>query len=226
MHGAGRVGRDAWPLMSQDDALFAELSHDLPFNERARRLARLTPSCAVMIAHSAGAVTAALAIDRFAVTPEALVLVEPALFDIARGSIAVERHVGAVTDARRYASEGDLFGFWQRFRPMFFGGPADAEAWADEQHIAARFAAMELPWGHGIDAESVGHVPTLVVTGAWNDEYEEIASELTRHGARHVQLTGFQHRPQDSPDFADMVDDFVRSRPAPLRPADAPRYQR
>ena len=211
VHGAGRVGHDAWPLMSHDDALFIELSHELRFDEKARELARLSPSHAVLIAHSAGAITAGLAIDRFAVSPEALVLVEPALFDLARGSKAVERHIGAVTDARRHAIQGDLFGFWQRLRPIFFGGPADAGAWANERHAAEKFAAMELPWGHGIDAESIGQVPTLVVTGAWNDEYEEIAAELTRYGARHVQLAGFQHRPQDSPDFADMVDDFVRS---------------
>lgn len=214
VHGAGRVGHDAWPLMSHDDALFTELSHEHLFEEKARELAQLTPTRAALIAHSAGAVTAVLAIARFAVAPEAVVLVEPALFDIARGSMAVERHIGAVTDARRYASQGDLLGFWQRFRPMFFGGPADAEAWADEQRTAEKFAAMELPWGHGIDAESMRQVPTLVVTGAWNDEYEEIAAELVRHGASHVQLSGFQHRPQDHPDFAGVVDGFFRSLPA------------
>lgn len=211
VHGAGRVGHDAWPLMSRGDAVFTELSHALPFEEKARQVAAITPPRSVMVAHSAGAVTAALAIDRFDVAPDAVVLVEPALFDVARGSAAVERHIGLVTDARQHALEGDLFGFWEIMRPLFFGGPALAGAWADEQTTAEKLATMELPWGHGIAAGTFAQVPTLVVTGAWNDEYEEIADELTRHGARHVQLAGFEHRPQDSPDFADLVDDFVSS---------------
>jgi hypothetical protein len=50
-------------------------------------------------------------------------------------------------------------------------------------------------------------VPTLVVTGGWNDEYEAIASRIV--GARHVTLAGHGHRPQDHPDAAGVVRSFL-----------------
>lgn len=57
----------------------------------------------------------------------------------------------------------------------------------------------------------VASIPTLVVTGGWNDEYETIAGVLVAHGASHHLLRGHQHRPQDAPGFLDVVTPFVES---------------
>ncbi len=92
-----------------------------------------------------------------------------------------------------------------------FGRPATGEAWEEDEPLAARFAAVEPPWGHGIDATVFGAVPTLVVTGGWNDEYEAIAEHLAEAGAAHVRLVGHRHRPQDHPGFEALVADFTAS---------------
>jgi hypothetical protein len=53
------------------------------------------------------------------------------------------------------------------------------------------------PWSIEVDPAVPGRVPTLVVTGGWNDAYEDVAKALADSGARHVQLVGHGHRPQD-----------------------------
>lgn len=66
-----------------------------------------------------------------------------------------------------------------------------------------------VPWGHGVRPDVITGIPTLVITGGWNDEYETIAGALARHGARHVVLKGATHRPQDLLGFAAAVDEFT-----------------
>ncbi|WP_176505634.1 hypothetical protein [Curtobacterium sp. 314Chir4.1] len=44
-------------------------------------------------------------------------------------------------------------------------------------------------------------------TGGWNAECETIAARLT--GGTHVTLPGHGHRPQEHPDAAQVVLDFV-----------------
>ncbi len=205
IHGAGRTGRDAWPNASPDDALFAEFDSALSLDARVDEIAILTLPAAVVIAHSAGAVPSVLAVSRRKMSPRALVLVEPALYDVARGAPAIERHIERMTVARRRADAGDLFGFWEIVRPMMFGAAAERDAWDAEHERASRFAAIDLPWGHGIAARALTGIPTLVVTGAWNDEYEAIGAALADAGATHVALAGYGHRPQDHPHFEDTV---------------------
>jgi hypothetical protein len=60
--------------------------------------------------------------------------------------------------------------------------------------------------GHGIEAAAITGLPTLVVTGGWNAEYEAIAQALAAAGAEHRVLEGAGHRPQDLPDFARLLD--------------------
>lgn len=179
--------------------------------EKIDALAHLTSGTPIVIAHSAGAVPAVLAIMQSRISVARLVLLEPALYDIARGVSAIEKHIGTMTEARNRADEGDLFGFWSLVRPMMFGGPPDTKKWATERETADRFATMEPPWGHGVTADMVATLPTLVITGAWNDEYEAIAEVLAANGAIHRQLIGHQHRPQDHPDFEVLVQDFLDS---------------
>lgn len=172
-------------------------------------LAELTPAGAIMIAHSAGAVPAVLAVANRRISIAHLVLLEPALYDIARGVPAIEQHIGGMTQARAHAAAGDMFAFWSIVRPMMFGGSADREQWRVEREIAERFATIELPWGHGVTASMIADVPTLVITGDWNDEYEAIATALAARGAVHRHLVGNQHRPQDHPGFENLVWEFL-----------------
>ncbi|HWV49042.1 MAG TPA: alpha/beta fold hydrolase [Microbacterium sp.] len=204
IHGGGRQGESAWP--SQTDAGGEFLSFGAaPIDEQVRLL-EARPVGALVFAHSIGGVPAVLAAG--AMHPAGLVLVEPALYDIARGHPAVERHIGIVTEARAQADAGNLRGFWAILRPLMFSGPFDEARWADEQPVAERWALTNLPWGHGVREDLIDGIPTLVVTGGWNDEYEVIASVLSRQGARHVVLAGAQHRPQDVEGFAEVVAEF------------------
>lgn len=209
IHGSGRAGRDAWPLASEDDAIFVNFAHISKADDKVAQLAKITPDGATVFAHSAGAVPAALAVGGGHINPCALVLVEPALYDVARGNPEIERHIAEVAEARSLAASGDLFGFWSRMRPLMFGGPADAALWDQERATALKFATVELPWGHGVVNSMVSTVRTLVVTGGWNEEYEAIAAELVSVGATHVQLTGHGHRPQDHDHFEQVVDEFL-----------------
>ncbi len=181
--------------------MFVDFGSSLTMEAKVDSLAALTPPDATVVAHSAGAVPVVLAIAQNRIRVSALVLAEPALYDVARGAPEIERHIEAMTAARRHADAGDLRGFWEIVRPVMFGAPADSEAWGSERELATRFASAELPWGHHVTAGMIADVPTLVVTGGWNAEYEAIASALVAAGAAHITLTGNEHRPQDHPDF-------------------------
>ncbi|CAN5132392.1 MAG: alpha/beta hydrolase [Nocardioides sp.] len=166
----------------------------------------------VLIAHSLGAVPAALAYQAGDIGASHVVLLEPALYDIARGEDAVERHIEPMTEARERANAGDLFGYWQIVGPLMFGREASHESWQEDRELAQRFADIDPPWGHGIDHSVFAEVPTLVVTGGWNHEYEAIAERLAVEGAARVQLTGAKHRPQDHPGFESALAKFLRTR--------------
>jgi hypothetical protein len=215
VHGAGRTGREAWPFASVDDAIFADLSAASTMEEKVAELHKLVPPESMVIAHSAGAIPVCLAIHQGVIEAEALVLVEPALYDVARGDLAVEHHVGAMTEARALAGAGDLFGYWSIVRPLMFGGPADPATWGADEEFAARFASLTPPWGYPITPETIAGLPALVVTGGWNSEYEAIARALASRGAIHEQLVGEDHRPQDHPDFESVVEQFVATLGAP-----------
>lgn len=144
-------------------------------------------------------------------SPSHLIFVEPALYDVARGNAAIEAHIEPMARALSKAKEGDLFGYWQIAKPMMFGTTATSDAWAEDQAIAARFAGLEAPWGHHIDPAFVRSVPTLVLTGSWNDEYDAIATVLAQAGASTAVLRGQGHRVQDHPDFHATVEDFLAS---------------
>ena len=209
VHGSGRSGREAWPRNSTEDAVFADLAAVPTVDEKTAALGLLVAPGATVIAHSSGAVPAVLAVARRTVSAGALVLIEPAAYDVARGVPVIERHITTMTTAQAAAEEGDLFGYWSSVRPMLFGGRAERSSWAAERETAERFASIEVPWGHGVTADMIADVPTLVLTGGWNDEYEAIAAALVPHGAIHRQLVGHEHRPHDHPDFVPVVQEFL-----------------
>ena len=212
IHGAGRRGAEAWPASDAADGDFVSFE---PGSTIPDQVATLIDSYAgervVLHAHSLGAVPAVLAAASGRLDVAGLVLVEPALYDIARGEHAIERHIAIVTEARAQAAEGELHGFWAIFRPLMFGEAFDVDRWDAERAAAERWASSNVPWGHDVRSGMITGIPTLVVTGGWNDEYETIAGVLTRHGARHIIREGSAHRPQDLPGFATAVEEFLRS---------------
>lgn len=163
----------------------------------------------VVVAHSLGAVPVALSHASGQVSAARMVLLEPALYDLARGESAIEAHIGPMTEARALAGEGDLFGYWRVVAPLMFGREATRESWTEDEPRARKLASLEPPWGHDIDAAVFAGTPTLVVTGDWNPEYEAIAQVLTDAGAAHVHLVGARHRPQDLPQFEDVLAGFI-----------------
>ena len=190
--------------------MFADLGSSVPAVEQAAALSRMdvtTPL--IVVAHSFGAIPVLLAMECGALHVDRLVLLEPALYDLARGDEAVEHHIATMTRARDRARKNDLMSYWEIVRPLMFGGPFDPRLWAAEEPLARRFSVHEVPWGHGVTAEAIKPVPTLVLTGGWNAEYEAIAAVLTRHGARHRQLEGCKHRVQDHPGFDSVVSEFM-----------------
>lgn len=208
IHGARRRGQDAWPGFSDDDGEFlsfrdgSTIAEQVSAIRRRCEMRRLT-----LFAHSIGAVPAALAVAE-GVDAAGLVLVEPALYDIARGDAAIEQHIAAVTEARAQAALGDLRAFWAILRPLMFGGSFDHARWENEEPTATRWAETNVPWGHGVRPEMLTGVPTLIITGGWNPEYEAIAQVLAAQGAEHAVLSGAGHRPQDAPGFADLIAGF------------------
>lgn len=212
VHGSGRTGRDAWPSVGATGSVFLDLGAAESLPAKVRAIASATADGDTVVAHSSGAVAVVLALQAGRIAPARLVLVEPALYDVARGAAPIESHIGAMTAARGRAAAGDLFGFWAIVRPLMFGGPVDEDLWDGEQELAERFASVDPPWGHGLEATDLATTPTLVVTGAWNEEYEAIAAALARHGARHVHLGGHRHRPQDHPDFQGLLDALTETR--------------
>lgn len=210
VHGAGRSGRQAWPEQDETQAVFADHSVHSDMQAKVDAIVEQAPAGpAVVVAHSLGAVVAALAAtaDRLAVSH--FVLVEPALYDLARGEHAIEAHIEAMTTARKLAHEGDLYGYWQIISPLMFEDAASPDRWVRERVVAERFAALPVPWGHAVTVATFAQTPTLVVTGGWNDEYEQIAARLSAAGAEHLQLPGLGHRPQDHPQFNSLVSSFA-----------------
>ncbi|MEJ1087661.1 hypothetical protein WDU99_04960 [Microbacterium sp. Mu-80] len=208
VHGAGRRGAAAWPHADAADADFVSFPKESSIAEQADALVASFGDRMLIFAHSIGAVPVVLAADRLNIA--GLVLVEPALYDIIRGDEAIERHIGIVSDARAQADAGDLRAFWAILRPLMFDGPFDPDTWDDERAVAQHWSTTNLPWGHGVRAGMLAGIPTLVVTGGWNQEYEVIAGKLASEGAQHIVLAGADHRAQDTPGFAAAVAAFER----------------
>nr|WP_147038570.1 alpha/beta fold hydrolase [Microbacterium aerolatum] len=210
IHGAGRRGAAAWPSVDADSSEFLSFEPGSSITEQVETLvATRGARRPLLFAHSIGAVPAVLAAASGRIQVAGLVLVEPALYDIVRGESSIERHISAVTEARAQADSGNLRGCWAILRPLMFGGAFDPATWDAERPLAERWATTNVPWGHGIRRQMLTSIPTLVVTGGWNEEYETIARSLVADGAAHHVLEGAQHRPQDLPGFAVAIAEFT-----------------
>ena len=197
-------------MLAADAGTFLAIDPLLPVEEQAALLAvelGRAPD-ATVVAHSWGGTLVGIAMAHHGARPAALVLVEPALFDLARTNESVRKHVSVMTDARALADAGDLRGFWDLVKPMMFGAEATDDAWATDEPHAARSARLTAPWGFDLERSLPELPPALVITGAWWDGYEAIAHALVARGARHLQLVGAQHRPQDLTGFSPAVSEF------------------
>lgn len=211
VHGARRSGAAAWPSVDRSDVLMLDLAMRSTVEDQVAVVASAVTQPAVVVAHSYGAIPAVLAVPIIGERLKALVLVEHALYDVARGNPAVRRYITEMEAARRAYELDDLEGFWRIVRPLMFGGAFDETRWADEQAFASRFFTIRAPWGFGIAAADIALIRTVVVTGGWNDEYEAIAAALVTEGAEHHVLTGAQHRPQDLPGFDAVLSEALKS---------------
>lgn len=209
IHGAGRRGAAAWPGFTTGEFLAFPATWTIDAQVSAL-IDEHSAQHLIVFAHSIGAVPAVLAAATGRMDIVGLVLVEPALYDISRGSASIERHIAIVSEARAQAASGDLQGFWRILRPLMFGGPFNPATWSEERPLAERWASTNLPWGHGVREHALTGIPTLVVTGGWNAEYEEIAAVLAAHGAEHRVVRGAGHRAQDLPAFGTVVDRFLQ----------------
>lgn len=210
-----RCAAEAWPGAPREDIAFSDLTGAVTIadkNDAPSSVAANASEPTTLIAQPADAIPAVLAIAQGGVAVSNLVLVEPALYDIARGNPAIESHIATMSGARGWADSGDLFAFWSIVRPLMFGGSANVNTGADERSLAENFASVTLPWGHGVSAATIEQVPALVVTGAWNDECEAIAAKLVVHCGVLHQLAGRRHRPHDHPGFEKLLHNVIGTR--------------
>ena len=211
-HGLGRDGPSAWPVQvaAFPNAIYLSRPADesLDSVDYAAATIRSASSASVVVAHSFGAVAAARAVAADDGQITAAVLIEPALHRLARGGYAVERHIARVDPVFAH-SEFSLEEFWLELVMALSGNAAEGPLDNETLRTASGFRRLGPPWRHEIEAGAfVGH-PTLVVTGGWNDEYEEIATRLETDGATRAVLPGYGHRPQDHPDFNGTLAEFV-----------------
>ncbi|MFJ3380680.1 alpha/beta fold hydrolase [Curtobacterium sp. NPDC090217] len=218
LHASNRTVDRAWPVASGlPDKRFArmpgydtESAPAVPFDQDAweSRLLRACPDGAVVVAHSFGGPVAMRAAARRPDLVRALVLFEPAAYALARGTPAVEDHVRRVQPVLDRAGSLDAASFAVAFGDAV-SGRSDASAPTTPEGLLAAERQRMLPGPWTLDTPEHTGVPTLVVTGGWNDEYETIAAHVD--GAAHVLLAGLGHRPQEHQDATRVVLDFVRA---------------
>lgn len=214
IHGRGRSGPSAWPLLAEAGApehVFLERTCPADQPERdADRAIDALEGRGHLVGHSYGAVTAMLAAQRRPDRLRSLVLIEPACYDVARGGRGVERHISAMAQVFAVADDPSVDGreFFRRFAagmgapdPEVDDGTCDA--------VAARIRATPAPWEISLRADTPRLVPTLVITGDGSPMYAEVAAALEGQGATHLPLPGAGHRPQDTPEGAAAITDWV-----------------
>src|SRR5690606_20492871 len=107
-----------------------------------------------------------------------LTLFEPALYALARGAEHVEDHVARMSPVLAEALRLTAAEYYLRWSAAIGAPETKAPTSEAELRMAERLRLLPAPWDIPTPAEVFGRVPTLVVTGGWNEEYEEIASAL------------------------------------------------
>lgn len=220
IHGIGAAGPHAWPHQ-RTDPRFArcafmtrpgfgpeEVPVETDWGDETTAVVDAIGRGAHLVGWSFGGIAALLAAVQHPERVRSLCLLEPAAFSVARGDPAVERHVAAVSAVLARRDELAAPEFFIAFMEAL--GRRDVEPpVTDEQIVAAeRLRLVAAPWEAPVDARIVARVPTLVLTGGWNSEYEATAQALDRAGAKHQVLEGAGHRVQDDPRFNELLAEF------------------
>ena len=213
LHASNRSPDRAWSAVGElPGARFAVMpgySADGPATfDQDRWGARLLEACdagATVVAHSFGGPVAMRAAARRPDLVRALVLFEPAAYALARGNPAIEDHIRRVQPVLDRAATLPAAEFAVAFATELAGQTIAPPTDSADLLAAERQRRLPGPWS--LDTPDRIGVPTLVVTGGWNDEYEAIASRIV--GARHVTLAGHGHRPQDHPEAVGVVRSFL-----------------
>lgn len=220
VHGSGRAGKDAWPHQaSWDNSIFLtrpgygpdEIPIETDFDTESRKVNESARHGANVIAHSFGAVAVIIAASHPDTAIKSMVLIEPAAFSLSRGTPAVEAHIAAVGPVFENASNMTPADFMVAFLKSLGVPNVEVPTSDDDLTQARRNQLLRPPWEAQLDSSIFSRIPTLVLSGRWNAEYEEVADALEAAGARHEYIEGYGHRIQDSPDFEALVHDFWSS---------------
>ncbi|MHA7985075.1 alpha/beta fold hydrolase [Rathayibacter sp. CAU 1779] len=219
LHSSRRSPGLAWPIANRlSNSRFAIMPGYGA--EAARRFdqdaweSRLLGECdggGIVVAHSFGGPVAMSAAFGRADLVRALVLFEPAAYALGRGLASVEGHISRLQPVLDRAEDLDAAHFAVEFAAAMSGEAVETPTTPGALLDAERQRLLPGPWT--LDTPATTGVPTLVITGGWNDQYESIADRIA--DAEHVVLTGHGHRPQDHPDAADVLLEFVNRSAAP-----------
>jgi len=220
VHGSGRSGGEAWPEqrhLGQSVALtMPGYGDDEPVSTDMSAWVNriLQPNGELhLVGHSYGGIAAVLAAAAAPDRVRSLTLFEPAAYSYSRGlpqtEAAIERLGPVMAGAITMTSAEYLVTFVAALTGEVVGEPQGPT----ERREAERMRLLAAPWSHALPIEVLAVVPTQVLTGDWNDEYEEIAGVMVRAGARHQVLAGFGHRVQDHPDATAAILTWVAEHP-------------
>jgi len=207
VHGSGRSGGEAWPEQAHlARAAFLTMpgyGDDEPVStDMSAWVDRILQRDGELhlVGHSYGGIAAILAAAAAPDRVRSLTVFEPAAYSYSRGlphtEAAIERVGPVMAGAMTMTSAEYLVAFVAALTGEVVGVPQGPT----ERRAAERMRLLAAPWSHDLPIDVLAAVPTQVLTGDWNDEYEEIAGVMLRAGARHRVLAGFGHRVQDHPD--------------------------
>lgn len=161
-----------------------------------------------VVASSFGAIAAIAAAGIKETAVRSLVLIEPAAFSLGRHLTAVEAHIDAVEPVIRAAPTMTGAQFLVALYTAF--GITDPQPPVTRAALVAaeRMRLQRAPWDAELNSAVFSDIPTLVITGNWNAEYEELAVRLVELGATHRHVEGFRHNPERAPGFNDLLASF------------------
>ncbi|MDN4479743.1 alpha/beta fold hydrolase [Demequina muriae] len=152
-----------------------------------------------VIAHSFGGNGALLAAQHYPERIASLTLFEPAALALTRHTPATEAHIAQVGPIFACRADLDCTDAELGYRLLTaLGGRMHREDPLTDA-VGRTMRQAGAPWEAPLDRKWTMHVPTLVITGGWDDIYEDVARHLESRGATHLVVPGAEHRPQDLP---------------------------
>lgn len=212
-HGSGHAGRAAFPQQAAafPDAAFPVLpgygDEEPTVGDVAAGAQALALRAAdALVGFSYGGVVATMASSME--PPRALVLVEPALFQLSADRPATARLIERLEPIYLDATLTDAT-FERAFTLALAGHDVGPAITPQALRSSKRARLHGAPWRHPVDPAVIAETLTLVLTGGWNPEYEEVAAALVGLGAAHEVLPGRGHRVIDHPECSERIRAFV-----------------